>query len=83
MGAPTLLPGRWRGSVPLSHPVFVRGVPAAIVSGRGMEDLAVPQCCVQGLWGIQRQLAVFVGGLQHTPLGKTREWSFRNQIDPS
>ncbi|KAL1787054.1 hypothetical protein HispidOSU_030028 [Sigmodon hispidus] len=42
------------------------GVPAAIVSGRGMEDLAVPQCHVQGLWGIQRQLAVFVGGLQNT-----------------
>lgn len=60
------------------------GVPAAIVSGRGMEDLAVPQCHVQGLWGIQRQPAVFVGGLQHTAsLGKARGCAFRNQIaDP-
>lgn len=40
------------------------GAPAAIVSGRGMEDLAVPHRHVQGLWGIERQAAVSVGGLQ-------------------
>lgn len=71
------------GAQRLSLTPSLCGVPAAIVSGRGMEDLAVPQCHVRGLWGIQRQLAVFVGGLQRTPLGKAREWSFRNLIaDP-
>lgn len=38
--------------------------PAAIVSVRGMEDPAIPphRRHVQGLWGIQRKSAVFLGG---------------------
>lgn len=38
--------------------------PAAIVSVREMEDPAIPYCHrrVQGLWGIQRILAAFLGG---------------------
>lgn len=38
--------------------------PAAIVSVRGMEEPAIPphRLRVQGLWGIQRKPAVFLGG---------------------
>ena len=37
--------------------------PAAIVSVRGMEDPAIPHCHRhdQGLWGIQRKPAAFLG----------------------
>lgn len=36
--------------------------PAAIVSVRGMEDPAIRPRHVQGLWGIQRTAAAFLGG---------------------
>lgn len=52
-----------RGPAPHPHRSLCRA-PAAIVSVRGMEDPAIPHRHrhVQGIWGIQRKPAAFLGG---------------------
>lgn len=45
MGASTLLPGRWRGAAPPSHPVFVRGAGGHCVRARNGGPGSPPTPC--------------------------------------
>lgn len=45
LGASTLLPGRWRGAAPPSHPVFVRGAGGHCVRARNGGPGSPPTSC--------------------------------------